>query len=172
MIVQKFQTIEFQISKFYNLLQKSKTHFLTFFQNNLSILTNLCNQKNFIRKTKYIPNFFTIPSLIINPNSPFQLIIRQNQSSKSSKSKNQNPERDLPRNLFESSQLNQMILRCHDVKSPRNLRGEKKNNKKNSSQSRNTFEANPRSRSIDRRKEEATLVSTALPRLIQEPSVK
>lgn len=130
MIVQKFQTIEFQISKFYNLLQKSKTHFLTFFQNNLSILTNLCNQKNFIRKTKNIPNFFTIPSLIINPNSPFQLIIRQNQSSKSSKSKNQNPERDLPRNLFESSQLNQMILRCHDVKSPRNLRGEKKNNKK------------------------------------------
>lgn len=79
------------------------------------MLTNLCNQKNFIRKTKNIPNFFTIPSLIINPNSPFQLIIRQNQSSKSSKSKNQNPERDLPRNLFESSQLNQMILRCHET---------------------------------------------------------
>lgn len=100
MIVQKFQTIEFQISKFYNLLQKSKTHFLTFFQNNLSILTNLCNQKNFIRKTKNIPNFFTIPSLIINPNSPFQLIIRQNQSSKSSKSKNQNPERELTSKSF------------------------------------------------------------------------
>lgn len=100
MIVQKFQTIEFQISKFYNLLQKSKTHFLTFFQNNLSILTNLCNQKNFIRKTKNIPNFSTIPSLIINPNSPFQLIIRQNQSSKSSKSKNQNPERELTSKSF------------------------------------------------------------------------
>ena len=88
------------IEVFYNLLQKSKTHFLTFFQNNLSMLTNLCNQKNFIRKTKNIPNFFTIPSLIINPNSPFQLIIRQNQSSKSSKSKNQNPERELTSKSF------------------------------------------------------------------------